>query len=83
MNKPLVLVAIILGIIFLILAGIYFMEQAKSLPGFLPGYEANVATRHYKHGIGALVLGLACFAFAWFQSGSKKSKDTNPPTIAQ
>ncbi|HSW87838.1 MAG TPA: hypothetical protein VLG12_01625 [Candidatus Saccharimonadales bacterium] len=83
MNKPLVLFAVILGIVFLILAGIYFMEPARSLPAFLPGYEAKVATHHYKHGIGVLILGLACFAFAWFQSGSKKSKETNPPAAAQ
>ena len=83
MNKPLVFFSIILGIAFLILAGIYFMEPAKSLPSFLPGYEAKVAMHHYKHGIGALILGLACFAFAWFQSGSKKSKETNPPATAQ
>jgi hypothetical protein len=26
---------------------------------------------HTKHGIAAVVVALACFAFAWFQSGPK------------
>ena len=63
----------ILGVVFIILAVVYFITPAQSLPGFLPGHEAGVMTKHIKHGIGSLVLGLACFAFAWFQSG-KKSK---------
>src|SRR5205085_12667757 len=40
-------------------------------PSFFPGHEAGLTKYHYKHGIGALLLGLGCFAFAWFQSGKK------------
>lgn len=74
MNKPLVLLGIILGIIFLVVAVIYFIEPAKSLPAFFPGHDPRLTTHHYKHGIGSLVLGLACFALAWFQSGKKTSE---------
>jgi hypothetical protein len=35
----------------------------------MPGFDASMTKTHFKHGIGAVVLGLAAFAFAWFQSG--------------
>jgi hypothetical protein len=73
--KPLVMAAIILGIVFLICAFIYFTTSANSLPSFFPGHEGGVSTHHYKHGIGTLLLGIACFIFAWFKSGKKKSAD--------
>jgi len=74
MNKPLVIIAAILGIVFLGLAYIYFTTPASSLPSFFPGHETTITTHvHYKHGIGTLLLGVACFIFAWFQSGKKKS----------
>lgn len=70
MNKLTVVAIIILGIIFVIIGGIYFAEPAKSLPAFFPGHD-HTMTKHYKHGIGAIILGLGCFAFTWFQSGKK------------
>ncbi len=61
--------AIIIGIVLIVVAVIYFVEPAKSLPfpGFL-GHEAGSNRHHVKHGIAALLLGLACFVFAWFHS---------------
>lgn len=73
MNKLLLIVAVILGIVFLVVAFIYFTTPASSLPAFLPGHETARTTHvHYKHGIGSLLLGFACFVFAWFQSGKKE-----------
>ena len=72
MNKALMLIAVILGILFVVAAIVYFITPASSLPGFLPGYQAGLGTHHYKHGIGSLLLGVACFVFAWFQSGKKE-----------
>ena len=63
-------VAAALGVIFLIIAAIYFMTPAHSLPSFFPGYDTT-SKIHIKHAIGSLCLGLACFAFAWFQTGKK------------
>ena len=74
MNKPIVIISVILGIVFLILTCIYFTTPASSLPSFFPGHETTVTTHvHYKHGIGTLLLGVACFVYAWFGSGKKKS----------
>lgn len=73
MNKPLVLIAIILGLVFIIASVVYFIEPARFLPSFFPGYDRSLMAHHYKHGIGSFILGIACFVFAWFQSGKKKS----------
>jgi hypothetical protein len=78
--RRLVIPAVILGILFLVVAIIYFVEPAHSLPSFFPGHvsatdpEAN--HHHTKHGIAALVVALACFAFAWFQSGPRSEPAT-------
>ncbi len=71
--KPLVLVALVLGVVLLIVSAIYVLEPASSLPGFFPGYAAADAGHHYKHAIGALILALALFAFAWFQSKPRRA----------
>jgi hypothetical protein len=67
----------IVGVVGIILIGIsifYFITPAHSLPHFFPGYDATLAKAHYKHGIGALLLGFACLAFTWFNTGKKSSK---------
>jgi drug/metabolite transporter (DMT)-like permease len=73
MNKSLVIIVGIVGVLLVVLAGIYFSLPANALPVFIPGHDKSITIPHYKHGIGALFLGLACFAFAWFQSGKKPS----------
>lgn len=65
--------AIILGVGLLVLTAVYWLEPAGSLPAYLPGFEAGSTRVHFKHGLGTLILALALFAFAWFQSGPKKS----------
>lgn len=74
MNKPLVLVSIIIGVLLIVVAVMYFITPANSLPGFFPGHQVGLMKHHFKHGIGALLLGLGVFAFAWFQSGKKSPK---------
>ena len=73
-NKLVVVLAVLVGIVLLIAACVYFIEPAKSLPSFFPGYNSTLARHHYTHGVGTLVLGLVAFAFAWFQSGKKSSQ---------
>jgi len=73
--RKLVIPAVILGIVLVVVAIVYFVEPAHSLPSFFPGHEpasgAEANHHHAKHGIAALVVALGCFAFAWFQSGPK------------
>jgi hypothetical protein len=68
-HRNLILPAVLLGIVFLVIAVVYFAEPAGSLPSFFPGHEAGSSHHHTKHGIAAAVVALACFIFAWFQSG--------------
>jgi uncharacterized membrane protein HdeD (DUF308 family) len=70
-RKWLVPLAVILGIILIVIGIVYFAEPAKSLPSFFPGHEAGSAHHHTKHGIAAILLGIACFVFAWFNTGPK------------
>jgi Na+/H+ antiporter NhaD/arsenite permease-like protein len=73
--RKLIVPAVILGIALIVVAVIYFVQPEHSLPSFFPGHasatSAEANHHHTKHGIAALVLALACFAFAWFQTGPK------------
>ena len=83
-KKTIAILAAIIGVIFVIIAIVYFVTPAKSLPFFLPGYQAGLAKTHFRHGIGSLLLGLALFAYAWFQTGKKINKsENNPPAATQ
>jgi len=73
MNKTLILVSVIVGILLIAAAVAYFMMPARYLPSFFPGYDRSLMTHHYKHGIGAFILGIGCFVFAWFRSGKKNN----------
>jgi hypothetical protein len=77
-RKALVVLAVVLGIVLVAVAIVYWAEPAHSLPSFFPGHEAGSDHHHTKHGIAAFLLGLACFAFAWFNSGPKKGAAEAP-----
>jgi hypothetical protein len=70
-SRALLALAVVAGIVLVVIAGVYWAEPAKSLPSFFPGHDATSSTHHVKHGIAAFVVGLGCFALAWFQSGPK------------
>ena len=76
-RRLLVVLALILGIVLIAIAVVYWAEPAKSLPSFFPGHEAGSSHHHVKHGIAAFLLGLACLAYAWFNSGPKKRDATS------
>jgi hypothetical protein len=71
-NRVLVPLAVAAGVVLVIIALVYWIEPAHSLPGFFPGHEAGSNHHHTKHGIAAFLLGIACFIFAWFQSGPRR-----------
>ena len=73
-RKLLVAAAVVLGIALIVVAVVYWVEPARSLPGFFPGHQKGSGHHHTKHGIAAFVVGLAVLAFAWFQSAPKKPK---------
>ena len=77
MNRRLLAsVAIVIGILLIAVAVVYFAVPAKSLPSFFPGHQAGSTHHHTKHGIASLLVGLACLAFAWFNTGPTRSRTT-------
>ena len=72
-KKQSVTLGIVLGIIFFVIGFVYVTHQAQNLPSFFPGYTPGDALHHTKHAIAAFIVGLACFIFAWFQSGPKRN----------
>jgi Na+/H+ antiporter NhaD/arsenite permease-like protein len=73
--RKLIVPALVLGVVLIVVAVIYFVTPEHSLPSFFPGHSsassAEANHHHTKHGIAALVVALACFVFAWFQTGPK------------
>ena len=65
MIAALVSIAAVLGVVFLVLACIYWFVPAGSLPAFMPGFVEGSTHVHVKHGLVALVLALALLGFAW------------------
>ena len=63
--------AVLIGVLLLIIAGIYWISPAGSLPHFFPGFLAGSAQKHYKHGLASFIVALGLFAYAWFQTGKK------------
>jgi hypothetical protein len=67
------LLAGLAGGVLLVVAALYFALPAHSLPSFFPGHvgagDAEAGHHHVKHGIAALAVALAAFAYAWFQTG--------------
>jgi hypothetical protein len=70
-NKTLSVLAVVLGIVFVIVALVYWITPAGSLPSFMPGFIAGSAIIHVKHGLAALIVGALLFVYAWFASGKK------------
>ena len=75
-RRELIVPAVIVGLLLLVLGLVYIAEPASSLPSLIPGHEAGSAHHHVKHGIAALLVGLALLIFAWFQTGPRKSAST-------
>ena len=68
---------VIIGLLLLTVAGVYFTVPAKSLPSFFPGYRAAVSRHHNGHAI--LLTGLAVVAFvgAWQTTGYRVPRPTD------
>ncbi len=62
---------VLLGIVLLIVALMYWFTPAGSLPHYFPGFVEGATRKHVKHGLAALIVALGLFAYAWFQTGKK------------
>jgi hypothetical protein len=65
-EHPMKLVTYLLGIILIVVAAMYCLLPADSLPGFFPGHETGLARMRYKHGMVSGVVGVVLLAVGWF-----------------
>ena len=72
MKRALAIIAVLLGILFVVLAFIYWTTPASGLPSYFPGYDPAMAGIHFKHGLASLILAILLFVYAWFATGKKK-----------
>jgi len=59
-------IAYLLGALLLVVAAIYLLVPADSLPSFFPGHEAGLARIRVKHGLAAGVAGIVLIAIGWY-----------------
>jgi hypothetical protein len=62
---------VVLGLIFVVIACVYWFVPAGSLPGFVPGFEAGSPRVHVKHGVASLAVAVVCFIVAWLLGRSQ------------
>ena len=60
------LICMLLGLAFIVIAAIYFLMPADSLPGFMPGHEAGLMRIRIKHGLVSGAIGLGLLIAGWF-----------------
>ena len=71
-DRLLAALAAILGFVLIAVGVIYIAFDEHDIPSFFPGHVSHPASHHHvKHGIAAILLGLACLAFAWFRTGPR------------
>ena len=71
MKTIVVAAAVIVGLAFIGLAALYWLTPAGELPAFVPGFVPGVTKPHFRHGLGALAVGLAALVFAWFRNRAR------------
>jgi hypothetical protein len=74
-HPALVGAAVVLGVALIVVAVVYWVEPAGSLPSFVPGHEAGSDHHHVKHGIAAFFVGVALLVYAWFQTGGDRKRE--------
>ena len=61
-------IGIIFGVVFFLVAAIYFLLPANHLPAFMPGYDPDLNKIHSTHGLICVVLGALGFLLTWLRS---------------
>lgn len=57
--------AYLLGVLLIIVAAVYLLVPADSLPAFFPGHEAGLMRPRTKHGLAAGVIGIVLLVVGW------------------
>ena len=56
----------IIALLFIVVAIIYLVEPAKSLPSFIPGHINGSTGHHPLRAVGSLIIGIVFAVGAWF-----------------
>lgn len=59
-------ILVVLGLVLLAVAAVYFLVPADQLPNFVPGHEAGLMRVRVKHGVLAAGAGVVLLAIGWF-----------------
>jgi hypothetical protein len=59
-------IAIVVGIVLIVVAAVFFLVPADSLPSFFPGHEAGLARIRMKHGLLSGGLGIVLLVGGWW-----------------
>ena len=71
--KPATIGLVVLGLLFVVVAIVYFTKTATDLPSFMPGHQSGVTKHHTKHGIALLGLAALSWIGAWFTTAPPRS----------
>jgi hypothetical protein len=71
--RPLTWLLLALVVVFIVLAVVYFVTPAESLPSVLPGHDAALTRHHTKHGIAMLGLAVLAAVGAWFTTAPART----------
>jgi hypothetical protein len=78
-DRLLAALAAVVGLALIVVGVIYIALDEHHIPSFFPGHSSHPASHHHvKHGIAAILLGLACLAFAWFRTGPRHRPAPSP-----
>ncbi len=79
-DRLLAALAALVGLVLVAVGVIYIALNEHDIPSFFPGHVSHPAGHHHvKHGIAAILLGLACLAFAWFRTGPRERGAASTP----
>jgi hypothetical protein len=73
--RPMTIGLLLLAVVFIAIAVMYFTKTAADLPSFFPGHAAHSAKHHTKHGIATVGLALVALVGAWFTTSPERSSD--------
>jgi hypothetical protein len=65
-GHPMKTICYLLGALLIVVAVVYLLVPADSLPAFFPGYEAGLARTRMKHGLATGAVGVVLVAVGWF-----------------
>ena len=69
----------IIALLFIVVAIIYLVEPAKSLPSFIPGHINGSTGHHPLRAVGSLIIGIVFAVGAWFALAYKPRPQATAP----